>query len=208
MKGRFIVFEGIDGSGKSTQISTLKKHISEDLGLKCFETREPTDSPIGSLIHNIMTGRIKTDNRAIASLFAADRIDHLTNENDGLCAKIQNGISVISDRYYFSSYAYHSVDMDMELVISENKICTQLLKPDCTIFIDIPPELAMERISAGRDSSELFETLERLTLVRENYMKAFSLMKDSEKVIIIDGTQPPEKVSEDVWKSVKPFFNV
>ncbi|MGN0621233.1 MAG: dTMP kinase [Porcipelethomonas sp.] len=206
-RGRFIAFEGIDGSGKSTQISALKKRLVQK-GISCFETREPTDSPIGSLIHNIMTGRIKTDNRAIASLFAADRIDHLTNDRDGLCGKIEAGTTVITDRYYFSSYAYHSVDMPMELVISENSICAQLLRPDCTVFIDIPPETAMERIAAGRDSSELFETLERLTLVRSKYMEAFERLKDSEQVIIIDGTLPPDKVSEEIWKSVSPFFDL
>ncbi len=204
-RGRFIAFEGIDGSGKSTQISILRERLSE-CGISCYETREPTDSPVGALIRNILTGKIRIDNRAIAPLFAADRIDHLTNERDGLCGKIESGITVVTDRYYFSSYAYHSVDMPMELVISENRICAELLKPDCTVFIDIPPETAMSRIAAGRDSTELFETLDRLKAVREKYLEAFSLLKDSERVVIIDGTQSEEKVSHDIWESVEGLF--
>ena len=106
-KGKFIAFEGIDGSGKSTQILRLQKHL-RGLGMRCYETREPTDSPIGSLIHQIVTGRIQADNQVIASLFVADRVDHLLNATDGICQKIENGVTVITDRYYFSSYAYFS----------------------------------------------------------------------------------------------------
>lgn len=76
--GKFIAFEGIDGAGKTTQIKLLTKKLAA-LGVRCYETREPTDSPIGSLIHQIMTGRIPADNKVIASLFIADRVDHLLN---------------------------------------------------------------------------------------------------------------------------------
>ena len=109
-RGRFIVFEGIDGSGKTTQIQLLKNRLQQE-GIECYSTREPTDSPIGSLIHQIMTGRVRSDNKVIAALFVADRLDHLLNPTDGILEKIGSGISVISDRYYFSSYAYHSIDM-------------------------------------------------------------------------------------------------
>lgn len=204
-KGVFIAFEGIDGSGKSTQIGLLGKRL-KDMGINLYETREPTDAPVGSLIHQIMTGRIKTDNKVIAALFLADRLDHLLNDADGLCDKINNGVSVISDRYYFSSYAYHSVDMDMDWVIDANSVCAELLKPTFTIFIDITPDEAINRISKGRYKSELFETKERLTLVREKYMEAFEKLKDEENIIIIDGNQTPEKISEDIWNSIKIFF--
>ena len=109
-KGKFIVLEGIDGSGKSSQTAPLVKHI-EALGVPCRETREPTDGPVGSLIRQIFTGRVTADNRVIAALYAADRIDHLVNEVDGLLAAVDQGVTVVSDRYYFSSYAYHSVDV-------------------------------------------------------------------------------------------------
>ena len=69
-QGIFIAFEGIDGSGKSTQITILNERMKEE-GIHCYTTMEPTDSPFGSLIHQIMTGRIKTDNKVIAALFVA-----------------------------------------------------------------------------------------------------------------------------------------
>ena len=135
-KGKFIALEGIDGSGKSSQIGPLVKRL-EGLGVPCRETREPTGGPVGSLIRQIFTGRVTADNRVIAALYAADRIDHLVNEVDGLCSAIDSGITVVSDRYYFSSYAYHSVDVDMDWVIQANALSAQLLRPTLTVFLDM-----------------------------------------------------------------------
>ena len=145
-KGKFIAFEGIDGSGKSTQIQLLSNKLRE-LGIYCYTTMEPTDSPIGSLIHQIMTGRIKTDNRVIAGLFVADRLDHLLNDVDGVLPRILEGTTVITDRYYFSSYAYHSIDMPMDWVIQANAQSKEILQPTITIFIDVDPDTAIERIA-------------------------------------------------------------
>ena len=82
-KGSFIVFEGIDGSGKTTQINLLKQKI-EALNIKCLETREPSDGPIGVMIRQCLTGRMQMDEAALAALFAADRLDHINNGTNGL----------------------------------------------------------------------------------------------------------------------------
>ncbi len=203
-KGRFLALEGIDGSGKSTQIRYLTERL-QALGLPVYTTMEPTDGPIGSLVHQIMTGRVKTDNRAIASLFAADRMDHLTNEVNGIKAKIDAGITVISDRYYFSSYAYHSVDLPMDWVIASNAPCKEILQPDATIFIDVDPEVSMQRIEAGRQHKELFEKKSRLIATRENYLKAFEKQPD-ETVILVDGNLSPRELSDAIWEQVAHFF--
>mgnify|MGYP004666494755 CR=1 FL=1 len=200
-KGKFIVFEGIDGSGKSTQIRLLAERLNKN-GTKCIETREPTDSPVGSLIHQIMTGRMSADNRVIACLFAADRVDHLLNETDGILEKINSGITVISDRYYFSSYAYHGVDMDMDWVINTNSVSSDILRPDATIFMDISAKTAMERITSGRDHIELYEKEERLNAVREKYFEAFEMLKNDEKVNIVDASKSAEDISEEIWNIV------
>ena len=152
--GKFIVFEGIDGSGKSTQIQMLSEKLKQNQ-IPVYATFEPTDSPIGSLIHQIMIGRMKTDNKVIAALFAADRLDHLLNEVNGIAAKVQQGITVVSDRYYLSSYAYHSVDMPLEQVIAANAPSRDILRPDVHIFIDVDPDVALERISKNRFHKEL-----------------------------------------------------
>lgn len=205
--GSFIAFEGIDGSGKSTQISLLANRLNKE-GIYCYTTMEPTNSPIGSLIHQIMTGRVKTDNRVIAGLFVADRLDHLLNEVDGIVAKINEGTAVITDRYYFSSYAYHSVDMPMEWVIGANEQSSAILRPTITIFIDVDPDIAVERIAKNRFHQELFEKKSRLVKVRENYLKAFELLKKEEKYVIIDGNQSQEEIAEIVWNTVKGYFDL
>lgn len=204
-RGKFFAFEGIDGSGKSTQVRILAERLKQR-GICCYTTMEPTDSPIGSLIHQIMTGRIKTDNRVIAGLFAADRLDHLLNEVDGILNRINEGTAVITDRYYFSSYAYHSVDMSMEWVIKANEQSSAILRPTVNIFIDVTPEVAMERIARNRFHQELFEKKSRLVKVRENYMKAFQLLEEEEKVVIVDGNQPQEQIADEIWKIVKEYF--
>lgn len=201
-KGIFIAFEGIDGSGKSTQISLLADKLVK-AGIRCYQTCEPSSGPIGSLTRQILTGRIKTDNRVIAAMFAADRLDHLLNDVDGIVNKIEQGISVVTDRYYFSSYAYHSVDVPMDWVIKTNEESAKILRPDLTIFIDIDADTAMERITKNRFHTELFEKKSRLEKVRNNYLKAFDLLAKEEKVFMVDGTKSPEEIGELIWQRVK-----
>lgn len=204
-RGKLIVLEGIDGCGKSTQVRALTGRLSA-LGVPFYETREPTDAPIGSLIHQIMTGRLRADNRVIAALFAADRIDHLTNETDGLLQKINSGVDVIASRYYFSSYAYHGVDLDMSWVIGANSVCAELLRPAATVFLDVPVQTALARISKGRFHTELFEKEERLTKVREQYFKAFDALRGEENIVIVDADADADTVSERVWDAVRGYF--
>ena len=204
-KGIFIAFEGIDGSGKSTQIQMLINKIQEE-GIRCYQTCEPSSGPIGSLTRQILTGRIKTDNRVIAAMFAADRLDHLLNEVDGIVAKIEDGITVLTDRYYFSSYAYHSVDVPMDWVIKTNEESAKVLRPDVTVFIDIDADTAMERITKNRFHTELFEKKSRLEKVRNNYLEAFELLTEEENVVIVDGTKSMEEIAEEIWQKTKYLF--
>lgn len=204
-KGKFIAFEGIDGSGKSTQIQLLNDKLKSE-GIFCYTTMEPTDSPIGSLIRQVLTGRIKIDNKALAALFAADRLDHLLNDDNGIWAKISDGTTVITDRYYFSSYAYHSIDVPMDWVITTNEPSKNILQPTVTIFIDVDPDTAIDRIKQNRAHQELFEKKSRLIQVREKYLEAFEKLSDVEKVIIVDGNRPQEVIAADIWEKIKGYF--
>ncbi len=201
VKGKFIVFEGIDGSGKSSQVLILKKWLEED-GHKVYTTFEPTDNPIGTMIRAVLKGEERADNRTIAALFAADRLHHILNEHDGILKKLSEGYTVLCDRYYFSSYAYHSVHMDMNWVIEINKKSAELLKPDLNIFIDVRPETAMQRIRKNRAETELYETLDMLKSVYNNYQAAFEKMKDTEKIIRIEGENTIEAIGELIRKKV------
>jgi dTMP kinase len=197
----FLAFEGIDGSGKTTQIKLLCEKLKEE-GLKFYTTFEPTDSPIGSLISNIFKHRIEADHKTIAGLFVADRLDHLLNQTNGILKKLEEGFTVITDRYYLSSYAYQGAHVPLDWVISANSLSTDLLRPDLHIFIDVTPETGMHRLNSTRGTIELFETPENLKLVRNKYFEVIELLKEEENIFIADGNRDPLMVASDIWHAV------
>jgi len=200
-KNLFIAFEGIDGSGKSTQVKKLTDKLKQE-GHKVYATCEPTDSPIGAIIRNVFNHRLEADHRTIAGLFVADRLDHLLNKTNGILKKLEEGYTVITDRYYFSSYAYHGTHMALDWVIDANSLSADLLRPDLNIYIDISPEVSMERIIKDRSTIELYETKENLKNVRDKYLEAFALLKSKEHVFVTEGDRSPEQIATDVWDKV------
>lgn len=198
----FIALEGIDGSGKSTQTKLLTEKLA-GLGHKVYSTFEPTDNEIGKLIRNILKGNAKADHRVIAGLFVADRLDHLLNSSYGIVKKLEEGYTVICDRYCFSSYAYQGTHMDMNWVIQANSMSAQILRPDVNIFIDVSPEISMQRLHANRDNIELFETLDNLQQVRAKYMEAFEKLKHLEHIVSVNGDRSVEEIASDIWLQVK-----
>ena len=164
MHNLFIAIEGIDGSGKSTQVAALKDYLIQK-DIPCYSTFEPTNGPIGKMIRQIFAHQMEADQRTIAALFVADRLEHLLNKNDGVCKMLEQGHLVITDRYYFSSYAYHGTHMDMDWVIQANSICADILRPHLTIYIDMDPEVSMQRLAANRQHIEMYETFDNLKQV-------------------------------------------
>jgi dTMP kinase len=201
-KNLFIAFEGIDGSGKSTQVKLLAETLTQQ-GHKIYVTHEPTGGPIGKMIRDIFNHRMTGDQRTIAALFVADRLEHILNQTDGILKKLGEGYTVITDRYYFSSYAYHSVHVDIDWVIQMNHQAAALLRPDVNIYIDISPEVSMERIQKGRESVEMYETLENQRQVYTMYEKAFEREKDSEMVFRVNGNQAAEKIAEEIREGIE-----
>lgn len=204
-RGKFIAFEGIDGSGKSTQITLLEKKL-KDQGIPVYLTREPTDGPYGAMLHTIMTGRLDACEETIAALYVADRMDHIKNTRNGLLKKIESGITVITDRYYFSSYAYQGAHMSMDWTIMANSVCADALRPDLNLFLDLEPEVSYQRICQNRTDFEIYEKLDNLKRTREKYMEAFSKLKDQEKVAVIPANGTVEEIQEQIWKQVKVLF--
>lgn len=204
-RGRFITFEGIDGCGKSTQIHLLKQQI-EETAASCYETFEPSTGPIGSMLRQCLSGRMNTDERTMATLFAADRLDHLLNKTDGILQKVEQGIHVICDRYVLSNYAYQGVRAPLEWVMELNSEARKVLQPDCHIFIDVDPEISMERMAKGRFHQDLYETKDRLTEVRNCYLSLIDKLQDNENIIIVDGNQSIEAIAEEIWQKTAPLF--
>jgi len=206
-KNLFIALEGIDGSGKSTQTKLLTEKLTAQ-GQKVYSTFEPTDNQIGKMIRNIFSGKVKADHRVIAGLFVADRLDHLLNEEYGIVKKLAEGYTVICDRYCFSSYAYQGAHMAMDWVIQANSMSAQILRPDVNIFIDVSPEISMQRLHANRDNMEIYETLENLKLVRTKYGEAFEKLKSLEKILMVNGDRTPDLIAKDIWDKVATMLGI
>ena len=198
--GKFIVFEGIDGSGKSSHAVLLKERLKKE-GYRVFLTQEPSDGEAGKLLRRCLTGESDLPEQAIAGLFMTDRIDHILNPATGLLKHLEAGEIVLCDRYYFSSFAYNGMYAPIEWVIEINRIAREKLRPDLTVFLDIRPETFLTR-TQGRGAKERYEKVEVLNKVRENYFKAFDLLPD-EKVAVIDNARSLSEAAEDVYRAVK-----
>ena len=204
-RGRFVALEGIDGSGKTTQLRLLLERL-RSRGVPCRGTQEPSDGPVGAMLRQILTGRLTADGRVLAGLFTADRLDHLVNPRDGLLAQVERGVTVVTDRYYFSSYAYQAVDADLDWLIQCNRLCADLLRPDATVFLDVPVPQALDRITRNRDRTELFERADRLTATREKYLEAFRRLEGQETVLTVDAGGTVEETADRVWAAVAHLF--
>jgi len=152
MKPLFVVFEGLDGSGTSTQARLLASALTKITGLGAKLTSEPSAGPVGQMIRSAMAGRLRLSaeksnfDRQMAYLFAADRNDHLYNDVDGVEKSLSEGKFVVSTRYFFSSFAYHCNHAeDWELVRLLN---CRFPNPAITIYLDVPVEISLQRLSA------------------------------------------------------------
>ena len=204
-RGRFITFEGIDGCGKSTQIHRLKQRM-EAMSLPCCETFEPSSGPVGSMLRQCLSGRMKADERTMATLFAADRLAHLLNDYDGILQNVRQGIHVICDRYVLSNYAYQGVSASIDWIEELNSEAGKILRPDCHIFIDVEPEVSLERMEKTRFHRDLYETKERLTQVRNCYFSLIHRFQEEENILIVDGSQNADAIAETIWDSISFLF--
>jgi dTMP kinase len=180
--GKFIVFEGTDGSGLTTHTARLQKWLQTASGQRVHYTKEPTGGPIGALIRMRLTGRLDVDDPTFALMFAADRMDHL---NFDVEPKLRQGEHVICDRYVLSNLAYQSLTLNPSWITEIN---APARRPDLTIFIDVPPSVSIERIKRERWNAELFETEATLTKVRQNYHRFIADKQAAgENIVVVQG---------------------
>lgn len=194
-----IVIEGLDGAGTTTQMRLIAKRL-EDEGKKVFITHEPTDNPIGRMVRDVLQKKIKTTPEALALLFSSDRDDHLYNKEYGLMKMINEGYYIITDRYKYSSIAYQGAECDLEYIKAIN---SRFPHPSHLIFIDTSPESCMKRIEKRGCEKELFERLEFLKKVRENYINQFSSLPEGVNYLYVNGEKSIEEVEEEIWTWLK-----
>lgn len=204
-RGRFIVLEGIDGCGKSTQLALLAERLRAE-GREVALTAEPTDSVSGRMLREALGGADKRTPCEMAALFLLDRIYHNVSEN-GIEALLAKGIDVVCDRYYYSSLAYQGSETDFEWVRAMNLECPEIRRPDLCLFLDLEPDVSLERIAASRSSTEIYEKKELLEKFRARFLSVFEMLKETDRVVIVDASKSVDEVADDIGRAVKAAFD-
>ncbi len=204
---KFIVFEGIDGAGKTTQINLLASALRER-GIDCIVTCEPTTLPSGKLLRRALSGEIPATPMDMAEMFARDRVNHNKDTEQGIEKQLTDNITVISDRYYYSSLAYQGAALGYETVAKLNLENPDIRTPDLCIFLDLTPEKSLERIGARADvPREIYENYEYLDKTRKMFFDVFEKLKlRGENIILIDASGTAEEISRKVLAAVLEIF--
>ena len=193
---KFIVLEGLDGSGTTTQMKNLGKIFSE-YNIPHMLTMEPTENEVGRLIRKVLEKEVDLEPETLAVLFSADRYEHLFGKN-GIKELTEKGVWVICDRYLFSSIAYQSLKCDREWVLSLNSYPL----PEYLFFLDVPVEECGRRLGK-RDKVELFDKTDLQKKILENYNYGFRMAEISGiNFCSMNGTEDPDLISEKIWKKL------
>ena len=209
IEGLFVVVEGVDGAGTTTHTRLLLEGLRAR-GLPVHSTREPSDGPIGVQIRQVLTGRLVVPGihgarppswTTMALLFAADRMDHIEST---IVPNLMDGVTVISDRYYHSSVAYQSItggggDAPVRWVKALNQ---HARRPDLTIVLDLPPEVAARRRNERAGGREMFDDLELQSQFGEFY-RSIDAHFPEETIAHVDSSRPIEVVRADVMAHVR-----
>jgi dTMP kinase len=194
----FIVLEGIDGSGTTTQLGLLERHL-QGRGRRVHATREPSTGPIGRLLREILLGGHKSpagepvDGLAMALLFAADRRDHLTRE---ISPALGAGADVVSDRYLLSSLAYQAQEAERDWVAG---LARDVRVPDLTLLLDLPIEVAAARRRAVGRPDERYDADSVQARVAARYRE---LCAGDPRAVILDAASSVAEVATAVAAAV------
>ncbi|MBP5747252.1 MAG: dTMP kinase [Treponema sp.] len=205
----FIVFEGIDGAGTSTQIEMLKNRPE---ARDFLFTAEPTSAPTGKFLRQMLKGDFPLQNESAAYLFAADRNEHvngklLTQGNTlvtGIKEACQSGKKVVSDRYLFSSLAYQSINCPPEVPRLLNSLFPL---PSLLFYFEISPKDSLSRLG-DRNFREIYEKEDFLNRTVQEYHNVLSEYSEKAKnqgmkIVLIDAKKTKEEISANIWQEIK-----
>lgn len=198
-RGRFVVIEGLDGAGTTTQARLLGERLRA-AGGAVHVTAEPSGGPVGGLVRQVLQRRVNGgrgdgfDPHALALLFAADRLDHVAAE---VAPRLAEGCDVVSDRYTLSSLAYQGLTTrDLAWVEAINR---RAPAPDLTVFLRVRPGLALGRRQAAGTAPELYEVAAFQRRVARSYERSLALLRRAgQRVEVLDGEAPVEAVADAV----------
>jgi len=195
----FVVFEGIDGAGTSTQINLLKQRAEAEK--KFIFSAEPTKKETGVFLRRVLSGEVKARAESAVYLFAADRNEHIFGE-DGVKEHTQNGFIEVSDRYFFSSIAYQGMSCGEELPKSVN---SAFPLPELLFFFDIDVDEALRRIERRGEEKEIFEKREFLEKIAASYRRIIAEYEQKEtgmKIVRIDAQKSADEIAKTIWREI------
>ena len=201
--GRLIVFEGLDGAGTTTQAKVLAERLQKQ-GRIVYLAHQPSEGPVGLLIRQVLAGRAATtqadgklgvvDERVMALLFAADRLDHLNSQIE---PRLSRGEDVILDRYTLSSLAYQGASVSHDFIHAANRFAR---RPDLTLFLYVPASIALERVRSRGAKLERYENAQQLAQIEREYSRLVGTLAS---VVSIDGTRPIQDVAEMCYAALQ-----
>lgn len=215
MQGTFIVFEGIDGAGTTTQTKLFVDALVKK-GIPTHSTNEPSSGPVGCLLRQCITGRLLVPGKTgpkppswaeMALLFAADRLDHLESE---ILLNLNDGITVVTDRYYHSSYAYQTLTSGKdpnEIFNWIKDLNVWARKPDLTFILDVPSSEASKRRNLRLSGIELFDDNDLQNNLAMFYKNMDKYLPE-ENIIIIDNLKPAEEVHKECFSIYEEYLKV
>ena len=202
----FIVFEGIDGAGTSTQLDLLK---TNKLAKDFLFTAEPTSFYTGKFLRQMLKGDVPVTNETAAYLFAADRNEHINGSENHLVTGVKeaclSGKVVVSDRYLFSSLAYQSINCSPDI---PRRLNSGFPLPKLLFYFELSPKQALERIQT-RLTKEIYEKESFLNKTVDEYHKILEeYAKEKEmKIIVIDATKSIDEIRNTIWDNIKGLIN-
>ncbi len=199
-RGLFIVLEGIDGSGLSTQAHSLHRTLARQ-GQPSVLTKEPTTGPVGKLLRRALGDQLSVSEETMGLLFAADRREHVRQT---ILPQLLEGIHVICDRYYLSSLAYQSRTVSEDWLWHINSFA---LIPDVTIFINLPVQEAMKRIDSRGLEREVYEEASILNAIRNVFCRLLheKAERAGKRIMVVDGRPGIRDVAACITKGVLPL---
>lgn len=203
--GTFIVLEGIDGSGTTTQVKQLAQRLRA-LGYTVTTTAEPSNGPIGRLLRKFLGNALPRPAGDMLSwmltlLFSADRIEHLSTDVE---PALQRGHVVLCDRYVLSTYAYQADIIGDACThwitqVSDNALC-----PDLTVVLNVDPEKGMRRLE-GRGRKEFYEKLEIQQRVARNYLSLVD-WAGLGAIVLMEGEGAPDEIADQLLALARPYI--
>lgn len=192
--GYFIDIEGLDGSGTSTQVRLVARELKKQ-GFAPFLTKEPSQGPVGKLIRQALEKKTVLPAASLQLLFAADRGDHLDRK---IIPRLEKGEMVITDRYLWSSIAFGSIDLSRTWLLDLNK---NFFLPDLTVFIEVSPDVCLERIAKERVGVELFEEEEKLSRAWSTY-HSLATKYWWAQIELVNGLQEKKEVTKEIIMAI------